>query len=213
MYKNERCIIIDESGNLGAKGRFFVIACIDTYNAKSIHNIMKKKIKLYGNNTLEIKASQSIPTIKKDVLNSLLNRDFTVSFIVADLNNTFENLKKDKNRLYNFLLKILLDKIITIKDKNTKINVLLDSHSIKVKSGNSFTDYINLVFNYDYNFNMDFNIRYINSNSYDGFVIQAIDFIANAIYVKYEYKVNTYYDIIKDKINVIQEFPYKNFNK
>lgn len=212
MYKNERCIIIDESGNLGTKGRYFVIACIDTFNVKSIHNIMKKKIKLYGNNTLEIKASHSTPMIKEDVLKSLLNRDYTISYIVADLHNIYDYLKNDKNMLYNFLLKVLLTKIISVNDSKTKINLLLDSHSVKVRSGNSFSDYIKLIFNYDNNYNINFNIQYINSNSYDGFIIQAIDFIANAIYVKYEYNNSKYYSILKDKLNIIQKFPYKSFN-
>ena len=44
MYDNERCLIFDESGNLGTSGRYFVISCIDTRNAKSLHNIMKKKL-------------------------------------------------------------------------------------------------------------------------------------------------------------------------
>ena len=45
MYLGERCLIFDESGNLGSKGRYFVIACIDTTNAKELHNIIKRKIK------------------------------------------------------------------------------------------------------------------------------------------------------------------------
>ncbi len=45
MYENERCIIFDESGNLGRVGRYFVIACIDTKECKALHNIMKRKLK------------------------------------------------------------------------------------------------------------------------------------------------------------------------
>ena len=48
MYDNERCLIFDESGNLGVLGRYFVISCIDTMNAKSLHNIMKRKLKQAG---------------------------------------------------------------------------------------------------------------------------------------------------------------------
>ena len=43
-YTNERCLIFDESGNLGSSGRYFVIACIDTKNYKALHNIMKRKL-------------------------------------------------------------------------------------------------------------------------------------------------------------------------
>ena len=35
----ERYLIFDESGNLGTSGRYFVIACIDTYNYKALHNV------------------------------------------------------------------------------------------------------------------------------------------------------------------------------
>ena len=46
MYNtNERCLLFDESGNLGSDGRYFVISCIDTFNGKEIHNILKRKIK------------------------------------------------------------------------------------------------------------------------------------------------------------------------
>lgn len=42
----ERYLIFDESGNLGTSGRYFVIACIDTYNYKALHNVMKRKLEL-----------------------------------------------------------------------------------------------------------------------------------------------------------------------
>ena len=46
MYKNERCIIFDESGNLGSSGRYFVIACIDTKEAKSLHKYNEKEVRI-----------------------------------------------------------------------------------------------------------------------------------------------------------------------
>ena len=42
--KKEHYLIFDESGNLGNKGRDFVIACIDTYDWKPLHNIMRRKL-------------------------------------------------------------------------------------------------------------------------------------------------------------------------
>ena len=58
MYSNERCLIFDESGNLGVSGRYFVISCIDTMNAKSLHNIMKRKLKQAGDKFPELKNSK-----------------------------------------------------------------------------------------------------------------------------------------------------------
>lgn len=42
--QKKRYLIFDESGNLGSSGRYFVIACIDTYNRKALHNIMHRKL-------------------------------------------------------------------------------------------------------------------------------------------------------------------------
>ena len=81
MYDNERCLIFDESGNLGVSGRYFVISCIDTMNAKSLHNVMKRKLKQAGNKfpelkTLhahEIKAKDAYPCVKYHILESILS--------------------------------------------------------------------------------------------------------------------------------------------
>ena len=52
---NERYLVLDESGNLGTFGRYFVIACIDTNDIKALHNIMKRKI---------IQAGEVFPALK-----------------------------------------------------------------------------------------------------------------------------------------------------
>ena len=66
----DRYLIFDESGNLGANGRFFVIACIDTRNHKALHNIMKRKLgaakklffELASLHSHEIKAKDAYPS-------------------------------------------------------------------------------------------------------------------------------------------------------
>ena len=110
MYKNERCIIFDESGNLGSSGRYFVIACIDTKEAKSLHNIMKRKLGLAKNkfpqlniHANEIKAKDAYPCVKYHILESIIKKNLSISYIVIDLNHVEENLLKDKNILYNYV--------------------------------------------------------------------------------------------------------------
>ena len=76
MYAGERCIIFDESGNLGKSGRYFVIARIDTKECKSLHNIMKRKLKLADDkfpdmkkeHAHEIKAVDAYPCVKYHIL-------------------------------------------------------------------------------------------------------------------------------------------------
>ena len=74
-------------------------------NAKSLHNIMKRKLKQAGDKfpelkTLhahEIKAKDAYPCVKYHILESILSKDVTISYIVVDLHYTEERLLKDKN--------------------------------------------------------------------------------------------------------------------
>lgn len=92
MYTNQRCIIFDESRNLGSKGRYFVIACIDTTNYKALHNIMHRKLgiakkkfsELAKLHSHEIKAQEAYPCIKYHILECIITcqiRTFMVLFL------------------------------------------------------------------------------------------------------------------------------------
>ena len=61
------------------------------------------------------------------------------------------------------------------------MNLILDNKSIKVKSLNSFEDYINLHINYELRLNSKINVEYRDSKAGDAFNIQAVDYIANAV--------------------------------
>ena len=115
--------------------------------------------------------------------------------------------------MYNYIMKILLDRIITKRDKGKKINILCDNKDTKITSRNSFKEYIKLHFNYDKGYEIDFNIRYLDSDAGDAYIVQAADYVANAIYTSYEYQINTYIDLMNDKTNIKELFPYKKFGK
>lgn len=101
----ERYLIFDESGNLGTSGRYFVIACIDTYNYKALHNVMKRKLgiaklqfqELACLHSHEIKAKDAYPCIKYHILEVIASKDLTISYIVADLKYVQPRLLKEKN--------------------------------------------------------------------------------------------------------------------
>ena len=219
MYSNERCLIFDESGNLGADGRYFVISCIDTMNAKSLHNIMKRKLKQAGDKfpelkTLhahEIKAKDAYPCVKYHILESILSKDVTISYIVVDLHYTEERLLKDKNILYNFAAKILISKLITTSDEGKTVNILFDNKTTKIASKNSLREYIIADIVYEKGLDININFEYKDSDAGDAFIIQAADYVANGLYANYEYNNDIYKNLLKEKIKVVQYFPYKKF--
>lgn len=221
MYDNERCLIFDESGNLGVSGRYFVISCIDTTNAKSLHNIMKRKLKQAGDKfpelkTLhahEIKAKDAYPCVKYHILESIISKDVTVSYIVVDLQHIEERLLKYKNILYNFASKILISKLITKADEGKTINIIFDNKTTKIASKNSLREYIIAHVVYEEGLDVNINFEYKDSDAGDAFIIQAADYIANGLYANYEYNNDIYKNIISKKQNIVQHFPYKNFGK
>ena len=206
MYNNnERYLIFDESGNLGTAGRYFVISCIDTTNVKSLHNIMKRKLKIAGEkfpelktmHANEIKAKDAYPCVKYHLLECIASKDVTVSYIVIDLNHIAS--------------KILISRLITEKDTGTKINILFDNKTTKIASKNSLREYIIAYIVYEENLDVEINFEYKDSDAKDAFIIQAADYVANALYSKYEYKKDIYANLFSHKINITQHFPYKTF--
>lgn len=221
LYKNERCLIFDESGNLGHDGRYFVISCIDTHNAKALHNIMKRKIgqakhlfpELSMNHSNEIKAKDAYPAVKSHILECIVSKELTISYIVVDLKHIEPRLLRDKNILYNFASKILISRLISKEDEGKKINIIFDNKTTKISSTNSLREYIIAEIVYEKQFDVDINFEYKDSDSNDAYIIQAADYVANALYSFYEYGNSLYIDIVRKKVNQIQHFPYTNFGK
>lgn len=215
-----RMLIFDESGNLGKDGRYFVIACIDTYNARSLHVKMKKKLldaKLKKPELpvdgFEIKANKADKSTKLSILTGIAEKELYISYIVADLHHVFPKLLDDKNCFYNYMIKLIVDDMIKDNFTSKKLLLRLDNKTVKVKSENTFKEYINIHLNYERTLNLELDAKYIDSKSAEGFVIQAADYVANAIYAYYEYGNSTYFDALCPVIKHVQLFPRSKFGK
>jgi len=173
----------------------------------------KKAFPELGVHSNEIKASEAYPCVKYHILESIANKNITISYIIADITHIEASLLKHKNILYNFIVKLLIDKLVTIKDKGSKINILCDNKTTKVASANSFKEYIITHLNYECRYGLDLNIAFKDSNAGDSYIIQAADYVANAIYAHYEYGIELYKNQIDHKINVADHFPLSKFGK
>lgn len=208
----------DESGNLGRQGRYFTIACVQMQTStKPLSNVMKKAVlktkKTFPgfSDSVEIKAKDSYPPIKDYFLRKIASKEnLSIRYIVADLPHVKRQLLEDENLLYNYMLKFIIEPVAYTKGlKHLVIN--LDKRTIKVESINSFEGYIKIRLNYELNLDLNIEVNYIESqNSYP---IQAADFIANAIYTKYEYGREEYYGLIKGKIIQRELFPKRVFGQ
>ncbi|PWW01240.1 uncharacterized protein DUF3800 [Paenibacillus cellulosilyticus] len=206
----------DESGNMGNSGRYFVIACVAGHELKPLVNVMnkaiinvKKQFKQYANLD-EIKASKASPVVKEYILRKIASKDIQIRYIVADLHHIKPQLLSDQNTLYNYLLSFIIRPVAsTAFVRGLQLN--LDKRSIKVGSENSFEDYLKIKVRYEDQNLIPITVKYIESQN--SVLIQAADFVANAIYSKYEYGNDYFYDIIDPKIYRLERFPYAQFGK
>jgi len=200
-----KTFFIDESGDLGTKGRYFVITLLAPQKSKRISNFMRKFCA--RNNLQEVKASRLSFQQKQSIFNKLCSaNDYTISYIVADkLNIDNKKILEDKNLCYNYLFSFLVKK--TFKSTQEDIDLLLDSHSTKVKSINSLADYIKIKAFTQWGFTHNLNISYVDSRNSK--VIQATDVVSNAIYAKYTYGKDHFYN--KLTISESIKFPYSKF--
>ena len=200
-------------------GRYFVISCIDTYKIKPLSNIMRRKIlvaqhlfpELAVLHNHEVKAKDAYPCVKYHIAECIVKKEVSISYIVADLRHIKPTLLEDKNILYNYLMKILLDQIISEKDNGSVIHIMYDQHTTKVGSTNSMEEYIKLHFLYDKGLDIKLDFKSFDSDDANAFHIQAADYVANAIYIHYEYGTSDYFRIYSQILNKQLLFPFRNF--
>lgn len=150
-------IYLDESGDIGwvfdqpyTKGgssRYLVIAaCIvppekDHKPERVLRQIYKHR---KWNPSAEKKWARMSPEARtafaKDA-SKLANANADISFhvIVADKQNVQPHIRQDSNKLYNYMVKLML---IDAMAEHDTVSFIPDPRSIKVESGNSLHDYL-----------------------------------------------------------------------
>ncbi len=200
-----KSIFIDESGNLGKKDRYFVIASIRPHNPKRIRNFARR---FCAKKTLdEIKGSQLCFPEKQEILNRLKQKqDHHISYIVVDKHQlNSPNLLKDKNLCFNYLINFLLKGEIEGCPEDIAIHI--DNRTIKVGSLNSLSDYIRIKAYTEWNFAHKLNFYF--PTSHNEKAVQIIDVAANAIWAKYNYNSKHLYNLLFIKESI--KFPNDKF--
>jgi hypothetical protein len=198
---------IDESPDLGkSKFKYFVLSCVKIDNEEEnkkylriIKNIRTKILKKKLKNTSEIKFSNTNKNIQKKVLEKVNKLNLEIYSLVINKNYVYENLKNKIPTLYNYLMKILLEKSTCKVDKNKNLNIFLDKCMNKIQM-NNFQNYIELEFLDLFKELPKVEIKHVDSQKNCG--IQVIDFIVNAVRYKYEYNNKEFYNLILNKVEI-----------
>jgi len=113
------------------------------------------------------------------------------------LNKTrvYPHLQDKKNIVYNYITSFLLQKILS--EESDKIEFVVDRLYTK-RNREEFNDYIKYKIRRELRRTTKISIEH--KNSEEERCLQAVDFVAGAIYHKYVFGDESYYSIIRNKI-------------
>lgn len=220
-------LYIDESGNLGTgMGRYFLICALEV--DPTLKNAISKRA---GRVICRFKQKNDIPKITElkgsrlkdddrlELLDKILFKGIKVRYIVLDLKQTTMLLAKsdDKNACFNYLIQLIVKRIVEEYKDVEKINLYLDNRSVKIGNRLSLKPYLynKLVLEQLETKNnvkrIEFDINYFESESC--YLIQWADIVANSLYKKYNSNNEKFYAKIKPYIVYESRFPSKNFGQ
>jgi len=194
-------VYLDESGDLGWKfdlpyrnggsSRYLTIAYIVIPQNK--HVVINRFVKnIYQhfsiNRVTEFKASTMDASTKKYVAEKILdlinsNPDFILGAISVSKERVMQHLRADSNKLYNYMIaQSVLAHIAT----SPQVALIRDNRSVKVKSGNSCIDYLQIKLWYEIGTTTILRDHPSESHTCNGLIF--IDWVTNFIWCHYEDK-------------------------
>lgn len=208
-------VYIDESGDLGwilnqpfrlgGSSQFLTIAALII--PKTLSHLSKRITKSVYRNRKQ--------ATNKELKGHNLTRDERVKFatkvvgliqrepeikivaITVKKKNVQAHIRDDANKLYNYMIRLaLLDFIKMVPS----VNFIPDPRSLKVASGNSLIDYLQI--DLWFNQNSSTILNYIPVESKNSFNLQFIDFIANIVWNFHENNRADGYNILKKHLHL-----------
>ena len=120
-----------------------------------------------------------------------------VDVIVANKENVQTHIRSDANKLYNYMSSLVIPDYV---GKETEIEFIPDKRSIKVSSGNSLVDYLQVKLWFELGFETA--IKYNPSESHSSYNLQFIDWIAHCIWLKFENAEPGPFNMLKPFTNI-----------
>lgn len=178
---------IDESGDLGfgpGSSKFFVVAvvCVNSGMQAALKRFVRKyRTALRLPRQVEMKAKATKLVHRRSFCRGLAQLSCSAHYVVVNKRKVKARLRNDTNILYNYVSGLILAPLMAALKHAT---IQLDCRTIKVASGNSLHDYLRIKLWFEMNSQVNVRFSYLDSRECLG--IQAADFVANAVYRKYE---------------------------
>ncbi|GBR76110.1 hypothetical protein NO2_0718 [Candidatus Termititenax persephonae] len=205
-------LYLDESGDLGfdfkhkTTSKYFTITilCFEgVANNRSFNHAVRKTLARKMNFKKrkfifeEIKGTNTTLDTKKYLYKFLQKIDFSIYAITIDKQKVMRHISEDKSRFYNYVAKLVLDKIPLEKADKAGIEFVIDKSKAKTEIAR-FDYYIRQHLQSRINPNTPFNINHGNSKELQ--CIQVADIFCWGIFQKYEHNRTDWLNIFKKKI-------------
>ena len=206
MAKVEPTVYMDESGDLGfdftkAKtSRYFVVSFIFTSHPRQLDKIIKKIFA--GFSKIEVKnhhgtlhSYKEKPTTRLRLLNALVRSDTTVFTLKIDKSRVYTRLHDEKHVLYNYVVNILLDRMISKKlvPLDQPIRFVASKRETSKFLNENFANYINTQVSGNHKINITVDIK----KPAEEKGLQVVDCVVWSYFRKYEHTDSSYADVVK----------------
>lgn len=203
---------MDESGDLGfnfdkrGTTSYFLITFLFTRSkrpiekcVKKVHLGLRKKYKKIG----VLHAYIEEPATKRRLLSLLAEKDCKIMTILLNKKKVYTKLQDEKPVLYNYVTNILLDRIFTKKliQSDDSIKIIASRKETNKFLNENFKSYLHSQLAANYKVKVSISVK----TPAEQKALQAVDFVSWAIFRKYEYKDDSYYNLIRGKI--VEENP------
>lgn len=204
-------IFLDESGDLGwnfsaprkhgGSSRYLTLAFL--FLPHSCRNAPRRLVRsLYHLYSWKHEHKASHATLNQKITfcqkaHAMLGRHpgIKVDVITVKKENVKPHIRADANKLYNYMSGLIIPQYL---DSETEVEFIPDARSIKVKSGNSLVDYLQIRLWFDCN-----SPTVIKNNpceSHRSYSLQFLDWIAHCVWKHHEDRTSEPFDILQPVI-------------
>lgn len=207
-------IFLDESGDLGfdpkkKNSKYFLVTVLSVQDkrlleriVKNVHATLRKKVKRLSGGVLH--AVKEKPTTRQRLLKMLVEKDCMIMSIYLNKAKVYTKLRDEKHVLYNYVTNILMDRIMTRKLVDTKgpVYFIASQRETNKFLNENFKNYVVGQVKANHKFE---EIKIEIATPSQEKALQSVDFVSWAIFRKYEFGDDSYYNLIKGKI--VEESP------
>ena len=211
---------VDESGNMGLEGDYFVLAAVAFKTKKSearVRRLIRREQRLDATGEVlfdarrEVKFSKMKFEQRQRILTKVAKEEGVDVFYFVAYKPKCSLLMagKKKNLIYNYFSKLLMERVFRRYDDDFEI--VFDQRATAVKSMNSLTEYIQISAYVDFPNLTGKRVEVMQADSRTNLLLQAADVMAGAAAQAYVLSNRHFLEILGKKIRAIDEFPRSGF--